>query len=475
MNKTRYALCGVSTRGISHFALPLLGLNGEGGPNFNETSELVGLLDMDEDRMQAFLKKIDRKIACYPAGALKTMIREARADVVLVATPDGVHGDNIVEALEAGCDVIVEKPMVSACEDIPRIRKTELRTGRRVRVAFNFRYVPVHKQLKRMILADKLGRITNIEFAYNLDPRHGSSYFYRWNRERARSGGLSVHKSCHHLDLINWLLDDVPEEVFAFGARNYYGKAGALRPLDREGNPLSPAEEKRRCPIFQKYYAGKFTPESNSVHGGIYPIPYAAQYADAPRYIYDDVIDIEDTYSALVRYREGAVLNYSCNFCAAWEGYILGINGTKGRAEIVSHTQPQADGTVASPKEGNQILYYPLFGGREEIEIPRIAGGHGGADYVMQNDLFNQLSAESEELRLVAGSGDGAVSVAMGEAIWRSIAECRSISIPHLLCAEDTIPKPSERTPSVPDVVPENHDDALAGARDPRPAAFSGV
>ena len=82
-----------------------------------------------------------------------------------------------------------------------------------MRVAFNYRYTPTHKMIKRMISDGKLGRITNIEFIYNLDTFHGASYFYRWNRSRSHSGGLCIHKCCHHFDLINWMIADAPVEV----------------------------------------------------------------------------------------------------------------------------------------------------------------------------------------------------------------------------------------------------------------------
>mgnify|MGYP001569509703 CR=1 FL=1 len=439
MAKKRYVLCGLSARGIYHCALPLLGLNREDGPNFDANAELVGILDIDQDRVELFMDKIGRRIPFYTPAGFHHMIAETRPDVVLVASPDHTHCDYIVGGLEHGCDVIVEKPMVIDCAQIHRVQAAERKSGGKVNVAFNYRYTPVHKRLKRMILAGALGRIVNVEFTYNLDTLHGSSYFYRWNRERAKSGGLTIHKCCHHFDLVNWWLGDTPEWVFAFGALNYYGKAGALRPRDAQGHSFSPADEKRNCPVFSKHYAGKLDPASNQILTGwaAYTLPYNVQYPSGQsRYIYDDAIDIEDTYSVVARYRNGALLNYSCNFCTPWEGYVLGINGTKGRVEIVHHSNPDATGQTAPIEAKGLITYYPLFGGKELIEVPPVAGGHGGADYTIQRDLFDHISDESLELELVAGSAEGAMSVAMGEAVWRSVVDKRQISIPQLLAGE---------------------------------------
>ena len=436
MKKTRYALCGASFRGIYHLTQPLLGINWEDGPRFDDRAEVVAVVDIDRARIRAWLERIGRDIPHYFPEDFARMAAETRPEVIIVAGPDYTHAEHIVAGLDAGCDVIVEKPMVISAAQIRAVQAAEGRSGHSVKVAFNYRYTPTHRKLKRMILEGALGRITNVEFTYNLDTAHGSSYFHRWNRERAKSGGLNIHKCCHHFDLVNWWLGDVPETVFAFGALNYYGKEGALRPRDAQGRPLDPVAEKKSCPIFQSIHAARNTAEANAVALGwnLHNLPYDRQYPpEARRYIYDDAIDIEDTYSAVVRYRGGASLSYSCNFCTPWEGYILGINGTKGRAEVVHHSNPDPSGKTAPVAEDGLITFFPLFGGKEEIRLPAVPGGHGGADFAIQRDLYEGVSQESRDLGLVAGSADGALSVAMGEAVWKSIAGGCPVRIADLL------------------------------------------
>ena len=50
-----------------------------------------------------------------------------------------------------------------------------------------------------------------MHFEWALDTVHGADYFRRWHREKKNSGGLLVHKSSHHFDLVNWWLGDVPD------------------------------------------------------------------------------------------------------------------------------------------------------------------------------------------------------------------------------------------------------------------------
>src|SRR5690606_36136502 len=149
----------------------------------------------------------------------------------------------------------------------------------------------LHRTLRKLIKDGKIGRLINIEFVYNLDTRHGTSYFYRWNRERAKSGGLCIHKSVHHLDMINFVTGDVPDMVFSFGGLNYYGPNGAHRPRSADGKPLPLKETRENCPYFKQHYAGKIDPAKRITPGwDAMELPYDEQYAE-DGYIYDDVID----------------------------------------------------------------------------------------------------------------------------------------------------------------------------------------
>lgn len=436
MNKTRYAIAGLSVRGIYTFVMPLLGRSLTGGNDFSPESELVGIVDIDPARAASFCKVVETNYPIYAPEDFEKMVREQKPDTVIVTGPDYTHHEYIVRALRAGCNVITEKPMVISSEQARSVLATEKETGKRVFMAHNYRYMPLMQDLKKLLVADKVGRITNIEFTYNLDTFHGASYFFRWNRERAKSGGLNVHKCCHHFDLLNWMLGDQPETLCAFGRRNYYGPDGANRPRDEKGQPLDLAETKRRDPYFQRHFAENFKPESNEIGTGWdeNQLAYDVQYpADQARYIYDEAIDIEDTYGVLMQYQKGAIVNYSCNFSTPWEGFQLGINGTKGRIEIAHHSNPDPTGKLVRTMPVGKILYYPLFGGREEITVQPQQGGHDGADPFMQRDIFQTQSEESKQLGLMATSYQGAVAVCQGEGVYRSLSTMQTVNIRDLL------------------------------------------
>ena len=73
---------------------------------------------------------------------------------------------------------------------------------------------------------------------------HGADYFRRWHRRIENSGGLLVHKSTHHFDIVNWLIEQDPEEVSAFGALRFYGDEKR-----QKGLRCSTCTEQTTCPF----------------------------------------------------------------------------------------------------------------------------------------------------------------------------------------------------------------------------------
>ncbi len=446
--RTRYALCGLSNRGLSLFALPLLGLDSSGtrrvepsepaesseSPGLSDLSqhgELVAILDVDAERVRAFGDLTSTNVPYYAPADFDTMVDETDPDVVIVTSPDATHAVYAIAALRRDRDVITEKPMAASCAQVREMLAAERASRGSIRVAHNLRYTERNRALKQLLLDGAVGRVTSVELTWSVDTYHGSSYFHRWNRERRISGGLSIHKACHHFNMVTWLVGDVPQQVFAYGALNYYGPNSPHRP-----DPDSAAADddpRRGCPYHQRWLADGDVPEDDHLkpRTGLGGLPYTVQYPPGTRnWIYDEAIDVEDTYSAVVRYRAGASLSYSVLFSGAWEGYRLAINGTHGRLEACS--VDFRDGKGETPESG-QIVHYPMFEPARRIDIAGGEGGHGGADPLIRRDLLLGPSKESLDLRIPADSREGALAVAMGEAVWRSVADNRPYLIDELL------------------------------------------
>ncbi|MDR6884030.1 Gfo/Idh/MocA family oxidoreductase [Bacillus sp. 3255] len=425
--KKRYAICGVSGRALGMFAKPILS-------TFSGSCELVGLLDRDQARFELFRSRFpeQQEIGTYSEHEFDRMVKETRPDVIIVAGRDDTHARYIIAALEHDLDVITEKPMVTTGEDARRVADAEQASKGKVTVTFNYRYAPIHTKIKEMILEGKLGRITSIDLNWYLDTYHGSSYFKRWNRVRELSGGLSIHKCTHHFDLVNWWIGQQPVEAFSYGALNYYGAEGEANPKKEDGRFCSTCELTEECDYYSRWNARSKNLQVQDDHlGSLGAVKNKFPYSDyrPDQCIFDSQIDIEDTYTATVRYNGGALLSYSVNFSLPYEGYRLAINGTKGRIESVEYHMPSR---TPFPTPVQTIDYFPLFGSKETIHVVHREGGHGGGDPLLLEDLF-MGEDRRRPYRILSGAVDGAYSVATGEAVWRSVKEHRPVTIAEVL------------------------------------------
>ncbi|MEK3888342.1 Gfo/Idh/MocA family protein [Bacillus sp. FSL K6-3431] len=429
----RYAICGVSNRAIGMYIRPIV-------QQFSLEHKVVALLDADPRRFEV-CKQAHSEISHVPEYLPKQfdqMVKETNPDVIIVASRDDTHVDYILQGLNKNLDIIVEKPMATTAEDCKRIIEAEAASNGKVTVTFNYRYSPIHMKIKELIISNKIGKITSIDLNWYIDTYHGSSYFQRWNRMREFSGGLSVHKSSHHFDLVNWWTNQKPVEVFAFGDLNYYGENGPLNPLKEDGRHCDTCTVKQNCLYHTRWTTRTKSEKVKDDHLGSVDVKisqgnYTSYRPD--QCIFDSNIEIEDTYTATVRYDKGALLSYSVNFSLPYEGYRLAINGTKGRIETTEYHAPKR---TPFPTPQQTIDYYPLFGSKETIHVVHKEGGHGGGDPVLLEDVFLGV----DPLRpypILSGSIDGAYAVSTGEAVWRSVKEKRPIQINDLLNVHATL------------------------------------
>ncbi|MED4161226.1 Gfo/Idh/MocA family oxidoreductase, partial [Halalkalibacterium halodurans] len=254
-----------------------------------------------------------------------------------------------------------------------------------------------------------------------------------WTRWREYSGGLSIHKSTHHFDLVNWWVDQRPVEAFAYGALNYYGADGELNPSKKNGRFCGTCDEQDRCQYYRRWTTRSQSSAAKDDH--IEYVPSTAKlYTDyrPDACIFDEEINIEDTYVATVRYDRGTLLSYSINFSTPYEGYHLVINGTKGRIETKEYHEPSR---IPFPFDEQTIDYYPLFGSKETIHVVTNEGGHGGGDPILLEDLFLGVDP-ARPYEILAGAQAGFDSIAVGEAVWRSVQTGQPIKIDDLLKVE---------------------------------------
>ena len=400
---------------------------------YNETSEVVGFCDLSQTRMNyanTLLKQHGHpQVATYPYTEFDKMLDDLKPDFVIVTTVDRSHHDYIIRSMEKGYDVISEKPMTIDEEKAQAIIDTEKRTGKSLRVTFNYRYAPHNTKIRELIRDGIIGDIYSIHFEWLLNTKHGADYFRRWHRNKVNSGGLLVHKSTHHFDLINFWLNTYPKTVFAFGALNFYGMKNA---------------EKRGVTDF--YYrstgseAAKNDPFAIDLNSSeelreLYLNAEEDSGYIRDRSVFSDDISIEDTLGVTVKYESGTILTYSLNAYMPWEGFNVSFNGSKGRIEMTSVEKSYINAGGNKEEEGalelKKIKIFPMFAPPYEIELEEGEGGHGGGDPILLNDIFG--IPEPDPFNRAASHIDGAMSILTGIAANKSIATGLPIQIKDML------------------------------------------
>ncbi len=424
--KKRYAIVGTGGRSRM-FSDALLS-------TYRDTSDLVALCDSNPLRMAYHNRIFKERHASEPvpeflAKDFDRMIGETKPDTVVVTSVDRTHHDYIIRAMELGCDVITEKPMTIDPEKCRSILDAVERTGQKLRVTFNYRYSPSRSKVKELLMQGAIGEVKSVHFEWLLDTKHGADYFRRWHREKRNSGGLMVHKSTHHFDLVNWWLDSAPETVFGFGNLAFYGRVNAEQRGDYHPYVRStddPAAEGDPFALDLKDGADL---------EGLYYTPGKADAYWRDQNVFGDGINIEDTLNLVVRYKSGAQLSYSLTAYSPWEGYRIAFNGTRGRIELdeMESSYINAGGGIGEGvSQSSRVTVFPHWDKPYNVEIPVAAGGHGGGDLLLLEDLFGANQAK-DALGRAAGHQDGARSILTGIAANQSFATGLPVQIDQLL------------------------------------------
>ncbi|GIK71168.1 MAG: dehydrogenase [Chloroflexota bacterium] len=429
--RKRYALVGAGGRaGLYIEAL---------ATTYVDVAELVALCDLSQTRMNWYNRQLSEQLGLAPlptylAHDFDRMIAETKPDTVIVTTMDCTHHEYITRAMALGCDAITEKPMTTDLEKLRAIFAAIDATGRSLRVTFNYRYAPAYTRFRELLMTGVVGQPKLVDFSWLLDTSHGADYFRRWHREKENSGGLLVHKATHHFDLVNWWIDSYPQSVFALGSLSFYGKANA----EARGEHYDYIRYTGEPAAANDPFALQLT--SQAALKGLYLDAEAETGYLRDRNVFGEPITIEDTMTVTARYRNGALLSYCLIAYAPWEGLRIAVTGDKGRIEMdieesITHLLGEGEAKDAAASKGPfkhaRIRVHPMFGQPYDVDVPTGAGGHGGADPVMLEQIFAP-NPPPDPFHRAASHIDGAASVLVGIAANESMRSRRLVEIDEL-------------------------------------------
>lgn len=313
------------------------------------------------------------------------------ADVVVIGTQDALHRAHAIQAMELGCDLLLEKPIAHRLDDTLAVRDAARRLGRRVVVCHVLRYTPFYAKVHALLRAGAIGEIVTANFSEGVQPWHQAHSFVRGHWAVAtRSSPMILAKSCHDMDLLAWLLDRPCEAVSSHGSLTHFTAAHAPAGAPARCTDGCPAAA--TCRYDAHLYA---KPEGRRWLAMVFDRAQAADDAEifawlraSPwgRCVYRCDNDVVDHQVVAARFAGGVTATFTMT--AFDEGRDLEIRGTAGVLRGGAFVKRQLGCDLVLTRHGwNQEP--------ERITVETPAGGyagHGGGDHGLMSTLHADLT-----------------------------------------------------------------------------------
>ena len=150
------------------------------------------------------------------------------ADAAIIASMDRDHYGHVMQALDLGYDILLEKPISPDPQECLAIEQKANALGRKITVCHVLRYTNFFGTIKAILDSGELGKVVAIKHSENIGNFHMAHSFVRGNwRNDLESSPIILQKSCHDLDILLWLTGKHCKKVAAFGSLSYFKESNA--------------------------------------------------------------------------------------------------------------------------------------------------------------------------------------------------------------------------------------------------------
>jgi predicted dehydrogenase len=321
--------------------------------------------------------------------------RPRRAQAVVNATMDRLHRESTLALLNAGYDVLLEKPIAPSAGECIEIVEAAEGAGRLLQIAHVMRYAPFFMAIRDEVLSGRLGPIVSVDWRENLAYWHFAHSYVRGNwANTARAGPMILTKCCHDLDLLVWLFGPC-ERLASYGSlTRFTHDAIDVAVPDRctDGCPIETS-----CSYFApRVYLNRFRENPNSFAVNAVTldqtedgIMHALRTGPYGRCVYRCDNDAVDHQVVLLRFARGIDVSLTMQGASHVEGRTVRIDGT--RATL-----------LASESRGEIEIHDHLTGRPEILSIQRSVGGHGGGDEGLMRAFAAAVRGDRAEVRTSA-------------------------------------------------------------------------
>ena len=209
----RYALIGCGRIAVNHIKAAL-----------NNHLEICAVCDVKPEAMEALLSKygMEKEESICRYTNYRELLEAEKPVLASIATESGVHAEIALACIDAGVNVIIEKPMAMSMADAEEIVRRSGERGVKVSACHQNRFNVAVQETRKALEAGRFGRLS-----------HGSVHV-RWNRNRdyydqapwrgtwAQDGGCLMNQCIHGIDLLRWMMGDEVEEVYGVTKQQFH-------------------------------------------------------------------------------------------------------------------------------------------------------------------------------------------------------------------------------------------------------------
>lgn len=167
-------------------------------------AELVAVCDIDEVKAKAMADQYGTRYYT----SLSEMLERENFDVVSICSPNGLHAEHSIKALNAGFHVLCEKPLAINVQDCGEMIKAAEKANKRLFAIKQNRFNPPVNAVKLAIDGGHLGKIYSVQLSCFWN-RNNDYYHNSWKGTKDLDGGTLYTQFSHFVDLLYWLVGDV--------------------------------------------------------------------------------------------------------------------------------------------------------------------------------------------------------------------------------------------------------------------------
>ncbi len=359
--------------------------------------KVSGVAESDPEKLEKMrnLYNIPEEL-CFKSGK-DALLQKRDFDAVIIASPDYTHYELTLMSLNNGYHVLLEKPMSHSPKQCIEIVKAQEKSGKVLSLAHVLRYAPFFQEIKKMIDEKTLGEVQTIDLLEEVGYWHFAHSYVRgnWSKE-SESGPIILTKSCHDLDILNYLIESDIETVYSTGSLNYF-KINNSPPKSTK-TCIEKCSVKNTCPYnAERFYLFEKDPLKVGYPANVISLEKtiesrkkALKNGPYGKCVFKCNNDVCDNQVVVLNFKNKVRVNFRIS--AFGQEPIRKIKIYFGNGEINGNL---TEGSIRITKYGGTKDKDTL-----KQEYTNFFGGHGGGDFFLLKNFVQLILGENKKLNL---------------------------------------------------------------------------